>query len=143
MRDDRERQIWDWGIHEDNLFDSRLQVFLTAHAILIMAAGFAVQKEHPSQKFLLLLSVLGLVTSLAWVVVQFQSHLIVQRLEREFEQHTPLFRDVFDELEARHPRLFRWERNRVMTWTLPPLVLIWWGCFLAFVLFNAFEGRSG
>jgi hypothetical protein len=41
----KQTESWNIGLHEDNLFDSRMQVFLTVHAILIMAAGFAVQKD--------------------------------------------------------------------------------------------------
>jgi hypothetical protein len=138
-----ERRIesaWRWGVHEDNLFDSRLQVFLTAHAILIMAAGFAVQKEYPSRAFLLLLSGLGGVLGVVWLLVQWQSCRIVERIEEDLLRD-PLFEETFSRLES--SRLFRVPRNKLMTWVLPPVVLLWWLAFSLFALAGAFDGPVG
>ena len=140
MDSDRRRDAWKWGIHEDNLFDSRLQVFLTAHAILIMAAGFAVQKEQPSKAFLLFLAVLGLVLGLVWMVIQIQSCRIVERIEAILDGDA-IFNEVFADLEK--SKLFRYPRNVIMTWILPTVMLLWWGVFIIFTVFGAFDGSAG
>jgi hypothetical protein len=137
---DRRRDAWKWALHEDNLFDSRLQVFLTAHAILIMAAGFAVQKDQPSKAFLLFLAALGLVLGLVWMIVQLQSCRIVEQIENNLDDDE-MFVRVFNDLERAW--LFRYPRNVIMTWVLPPVMLLWWCVFSVFVMTGDFNGSPG
>ena len=140
MDPDRRRDAWKWALHEDNLFDSRLQVFLTAHAILIMAAGFAVQKDTPSTPFLLFLAILGVILGAIWLVVQVQSCRIVERIEAILGEDG-MFQEVFTDLEK--SKLFRYPRNVIMTWILPVLILLWWAAFIAFAVMGAFDGNAG
>ena len=137
----KQTESWNMGLHEDNLFDSRMQVFLTVHAILIMAAGFAVQKDQPSMGFLIILALLGVLLGFVWLIIQVQSCLIVARIEKELEGtggSRSVYDDVFDDLEKSRPLLFRFSRNQIMTWFVPPVLIVWWAVFAGFALYGAF-----
>lgn len=123
----RRERLWTWAFHEDNLLDSRMQVFLTVHGLLIAAAGFVVSRDAPPPAFLWSVDLLGILLALVWVPVQIQSSRILTKLEEELFSTDPLVNDVFSNLRRR--RLIRATRNQLLSWFIPAAVLLWWLLF--------------
>ena len=125
---------WQWALHEDKLVDSRLTIFLTANALLVTAAGFAVQRPKPSKPFLYMVCLLGIFITFLWLVVQVQSAKIVIAIESRLGNE---FNEFFTLLEK--SRWFLLSRNRLMSYFLPPIVLTWWIGLVFAILLGAFK----
>lgn len=112
----RRDRLWTWAIHEDNLLDSRIQVFLTVHGLLIAASGFVLSRDCPPADFLWAVDILGLILALVWIAVQVQSSRILSQLEKDLFETDPLFRETFEIL--RRKRLMKVTRNQILTRSL-------------------------
>jgi hypothetical protein len=133
----RRDRLWTWALHEDNLLDSRMQVFLTVHGLLIAAAGFVVSRDAPPPIFLWSVDLLGTLLAVVWVPVQIQSSRILTRLEKELFGLDPLVKEVFTELRQR--RLIRATRNQLLSWFIPAAIVLWWLLFTLAIAKRAFS----
>lgn len=123
----RRERLWAWALHEDNLLDSRMQVFLTVHGLLIAAAGFVVSRDAPPAAFLWSVDLLGMLLAVVWVPVQIQSSRILAKLEDELFSADPLVKEIFTDLRRR--RLIRATRNQLLSWFIPSAIVLWWLLF--------------
>ncbi|MFP3939736.1 MAG: hypothetical protein ACLF0P_05465 [Thermoanaerobaculia bacterium] len=130
-------RLWTWALHEDNLLDSRIQVFLTVHGLLIAAAGFAVSRESPPAAFLWSVDILGSLLALAWIVVQVQSSWILGNLEEELFATDPLVTETFTVL--RRKKLMKATRNQILSWFIPSAIVLWWLAFTVAIARGSFS----
>jgi len=133
----RRERLWTWALHEDNLLDSRIQVFLTVHGLLIAAAGFVISRDAPPPAFLWSVDLLGVLLAVVWVPVQIQSSRILKRLEEELFKADSLVEEIFTEL--RRKRLMQATRNQLLSWFIPAAVVLWWLLFTLAIAKGAFS----
>lgn len=87
--------MWSWAFHEDSQFDTRLQSFLTAHTLMLTAAGFVLSQENPSKGFLFFVSIFGILLGVIWFFVQSRISQTVKKLENMLHPSDSLFNEVF------------------------------------------------
>jgi hypothetical protein len=89
------RKLWNWAFHEDDLFDARMQGFLTTNTLIIAVAGFVLSKENPSQEFLFFVTGFGFFVSIILLFVQYRIAKTVDKLSNLLHEKEPVFREVF------------------------------------------------
>lgn len=120
LDDGQNDKLWALGFHEDNLFHNRLQIFLTAHALLLAPVGFLLSRSEPPRGFLIGLAALGTMLGLVWLIVQLRSRAVIERIENYLDGQ-PAFRVVFP--TSGHPR---WSQEFILAAVLPGLIVISW-----------------
>lgn len=123
-------RLWSWAYHEDALFDNRQQTFLTAHGLLLAAAGWASQGAGAPVSFVVSVSVFGCVLGVIWWVVQRRAADTVKALEERLRSDR-LFREVTDSLAQGYWK--KWSQTWVLSRVVPLVVTAAW--ILFFVLF--------
>ena len=123
-----DEKLWSLGLHEDNLFHTRIQIFLTAHALLLAPVGFLVSRDEFPRGFLIGLAILGVMLGLVWLVVQMRSRTVIQRIERQLDSD-PVFRSAFPVKGDSY-----WTQTLILAALLPTLVVLAWiALVLAFI----------
>jgi hypothetical protein len=89
------RKLWNWAFHEDDLFDARMQGFLTTNTLIIAVAGFVLTKQNPSQEFLFFVTGFGFFVSLILFFVQYRIARTVGKISSLLHEKEPVFREVF------------------------------------------------
>ena len=81
---------WDWLVHEDNLFTSRISFFVIAQSMLFIA--FAINSyENPSLTTILGLT--GILFVLVWLYVSIcQIFFLINRVKEKLEAKLPEYR---------------------------------------------------
>ncbi len=81
---------WDWLLHEDNLFSSRVNFFVVAQSMLLIA--FAINSyENPSLTMILALA--GILFVLVWLYVSIcQIYFLINRIKEKLEEKLPEYR---------------------------------------------------
>jgi uncharacterized membrane protein YciS (DUF1049 family) len=113
-------RMWTLGFHEDNLFHTRLQIFLTAHALLLAPVGFLLSRPTAPRTFLIGLAALGVVLGAIWLIVQVRARAVIQRIEDELAPD-PVYQKVFPQRGRS-----RWSQSAVLAVLLPGLVVAAW-----------------
>jgi hypothetical protein len=78
-------KAWALVFHEDTLFHNRIEIFLTAHTLLLTAVGLVLSKDNPPQQFLIGVSIFGIWLGAFWIFIQRRSKIIVKRVEELLE----------------------------------------------------------
>lgn len=133
---DCSQTIWNWALHEDNLSDSRLMVFLAANSLLMAGATVLIAMDKPPQILVFAVTILGFILSLLWTHIQIQSSILVSEIERKLDAKAKIHKTIFDKLEKKHPFLFKYSRNHLMAWIIPPAFILCWIIFSAYEYFR-------
>lgn len=118
-------RLWELALHEDSQFDSRLQVFLTAHALMLTAAGFVLSKATPSKVFLSAVALFGLIMGTVWFLVQTRIAGTIQRLEQLLDTHDPAFKIIYPP-RPNHKGIKWLGQATIISNVLPVTVTIGW-----------------
>src|SRR5829696_1976322 len=129
-QEERER-LWSWAFHEDNLFDSRMQVFLLAHTLLVTAVGFSIGDRDPPRFFHMVVASIGILLGIVWLVFQHRARRIVKALTSRLTQTDDLFREVFRVLDSGIWRF--WSQTRVLAAIIPGIATIAWVVFALYI----------
>lgn len=126
--EERDR-LWQHALHEDNLFNERLNSFVTFQSVLLALAAILVSSEaSDSQGLLRALGVAGLSTSFISVYVQAKQVHIIRLLTERCLETLPEFKVTVSLLETR-----RWRRissKRLLAYYLPAVFALAWLSFM-------------
>lgn len=114
-------RLWEWALHEDNLFISRANFFLVAESMLF--AAFATLIASPSVKtlFILVFGVIGLVSSVVWIYLAWaQINLTMNPIKAKLRKLLPDYAGVTT-LRRRFP-----PTNFVLGVAFPVTLLVVW-----------------
>ena len=133
QNDEDKRIAWEWAFHEDKIFGVYARTFLTANTFLAAACGVIFEKDSASS-ILFFISILGLILTFMWFIVQWQSALVISEIENELQKegNNSLFLRVFNPLEQ--SSLFHFSRNTLLAFFLPFTFFLWWIAFPAFLI---------
>ena len=119
------RRLWEHGLHEDTMFNDRLNFFLIFESVLLGVVGMLYGKQPPIMKpILLLLGFLGLFITIIWGYVQSRQRSTLQRLIDRLQENLPEFRETYSPLDQK-----RWRRisgTWLLTYLIPFLVALIW-----------------
>lgn len=125
-------KLWNFAFHEDSQFDTRLQSFLTAHTLMLTAAGFVLSREDPSKGFLFVVALFGILFGVVWFFVQSRISQTVKKLENMLHSSDPLFNEVFPPSDRRG---YKWiGQTTLVARVLPVSVTIGWIIFGLWIL---------
>ncbi len=81
---------WDWLLHEDDLFSSRVNFFVVAQSMLLIA--FAIN-SYENPKLTLILGLTGILFVLIWLYVSIcQVYFLINRIKAKLEEKWPEYR---------------------------------------------------
>jgi hypothetical protein len=81
---------WDWLLHEDNLFSSRINFFVVAESMLFIA--FAIN-SYANPKLTLILGLTAVIFALIWLYVSIcQIFYLINRIKEKLEEKMPEYR---------------------------------------------------
>jgi len=81
---------WDWLLHEDNLFSSRINFFVVAESMLFIA--FAIN-SYANPKLTLVLGITAIIFVLIWLYVSIcQIFYLINRIKEKLEEKMPEYR---------------------------------------------------
>jgi len=81
---------WEWLVHEDNLFSSRISFFVIAQSMLLIA--FAIN-SYENPKLTAILGFAGILFVLVWLYLSIcQIYLVINRIKEKLEEKLPEYR---------------------------------------------------
>ncbi|MFQ5799109.1 MAG: hypothetical protein ACE5H0_10530 [Bacteroidota bacterium] len=81
---------WDWLVHEDNLFSSRISFFVIAQSMLFIA--FAIN-SYENPKLTMVLGLTGILFVLVWLYISIcQIYFLINRIKGKLEEKLPEYR---------------------------------------------------
>lgn len=133
MDSDQIGRLWEHGMHEDTIFNDRLNFFLVFESVLLGVVGMLYSKQPPVMKAILITIVcLGLFITIIWGYIQARQRSTLHRLIERLEEHLPEFRDTFEPLDQK-----KWRRlsgTLLLTYFIPLLVALIWVVLLVLFL---------
>ena len=93
--DEELRRLWEHGLHEDNVFNERLNFFLIFQSVLYGVAGALLSQQESKIVIVQLLAGFGTLLSGICAYVQGRQKFVVQDLAREFRIHFREYRASF------------------------------------------------
>ena len=83
-------RYWDWLLHEDDLFSSRINFFVVAESMLFIA--FAIN-SYDIPKLTIILGLTGILFVLIWLYVSIcQVYFLINRIKAKLEETWPEYR---------------------------------------------------
>lgn len=119
MNAEEQQRLWEWTLHEDNLFSERQSLFLVAESMLVAAYAAALETDAGSAA--LAIGVFGLVMTLAWGYVSRRQYGLVEFIQARARAELPEYREI---CAARPAAPLR--SRTVVTFGLPLLVSALW-----------------
>ena len=119
---DQLNRLWEHGLHEDTMFNERLNFFLVFESILIaIVTGLHSQTSEPFLEKIV--TTLGLLTTIVWGYTQAQQKYILEGLLERTREVIPEYR-----LTVERRRKVNWPiRNLpILAYGMPALVSLLW-----------------
>lgn len=86
--------LWSWAFHEDNLFDSRFDKFITIQALLVSAGAVIMQTSGGSRRLfpLMVIAIFGCVSSSLWLIIQARAASLLSSIQNQLQATSALYR---------------------------------------------------
>src|SRR5215210_9585490 len=95
MKADEISRLWEHGLHEDTIFNERLNFFLIFESVFLGVAGMLYSKQPPVMKsFLVLVALLGLSITIIWGYIQAKHRSTLRILGERCEENLPEFKET-------------------------------------------------
>ena len=132
MDSEQVRRLWEHGLHEETVFNDRLNFFLIFESVLLGVVGMLYSKEPALSKWILVpMSSLGLLITIIWGYVQSRQRVNLKGLIRRLYKHLPEFRETLQERPKKWRRL---SSTMLLAHVIPILVTLVWLALLAVFL---------
>ena len=133
MAADEVSRLWEHGLHEDTIFNDRLNFFLIFESVLLGVVGMLYSKQPPVIKPVLITIVsLGLLITIIWGYIQAKHRSTLRILGERCEEHLTEFKETHAALAGK-----KWRRisgTWLLAYVIPFLVaLIWIALLILFV----------
>jgi hypothetical protein len=140
LNNDQLNRLWTHAIHEDDVFNHRLNFFLVFESVLLGVVGvlFGVlyNKSLPTKPLLASIIVLGLLLTFFWGYLQARQqddYKVVAARLREADPEYREYRTTIAQLEQR-----KWPipAMSLLTYGVPFVVVLMWICILVVILIS-------
>lgn len=133
MDPDQIRRLWEHGLHEENVFNDRLNFFLIFESVLLGVVGMLYSKQPAVMKsVLVIMACLGFLITIIWGYIQARQRSILKRLIERLEQHLPEFRETHAVLKRKKWR--RLSSTVLLAHVIPLLIsLVWLALLIVFL----------
>jgi hypothetical protein len=125
MKADEISRLWEHGLHEDTIFNERLNFFLIFESVFLGVAGMLYSKQPPVIKpFLVLVALLGFFITIIWGYIQAKHRSTLRILGERCEEHLPEFKETHATLAGK-----KWRRisgTWLLAYFIPFLVALVW-----------------
>ena len=133
MEADEISRLWEHGLHEDTMFNERLNFFLIFESVLLGVVGMLYSKQPPVMKSLLVvIAFLGLFITIIWGFIQVKHRSTLRILGWRCEENLPEFKETHAILAGK-----KWRRisgTWLLAYCIPFLVaLVWIALLILFV----------
>lgn len=125
-------RVWGHRLHEDSQLNERLNFFLIAEAMLVVAAAQVLTSDSPRPLLGVGISVVGLGLTLAWMYVDRRQFRVMRHVHEKAVKVLPEFR----EHEETKPRA-RPGSTQVLCYGIPGIMLVVWLFFLPVSIVDA------
>ena len=133
LEPDQVNRLWEHGMHEDTIFNDRLNFFLIFESVLLGVVGMLYTRQPAAMKAVpIAIITLGLLITIIWAYIQARQRSTLHRLIERLEQNLPEFRETYEPLDRK-----RWRRlsgTLLLTYVIPILVALIWIALLALFL---------
>ena len=116
-------QLWQWGLHEDGVFNNRLNLFLVFESVLLASVTFAANNLANGTHVMRALSVIGIFISAIWWYVQIKQKMILDQIKAAVSQQNTLYSKFSEE---RSIGIWKLSVTGLLSYILPGLVLLIW-----------------
>jgi len=119
---DQKKRLWEMTVHDDTMFNNRLNFFLVFESVLLSVVGLLYSSKFtPAKTVLITIICLGIVITILWGYVQARQKYVYDTL-------ASLCREVFPEYKMARAKIGKWPVSAVMllTYAVPALVLLIW-----------------
>ena len=99
---DEINRLWEHALHEDNLFNDRLNFFLVFESVLVGVVGVLFAQDAPSIPILRFISAFGLTLTVLWLYIQAKQKHTLDVLKTRAELLVPEFKETIEQI--RHSR---------------------------------------
>ena len=122
LENDQKNRLWDYKLHEEDIFYSRLNFFLIFESVLMGVVGLLFSRPHPFFT-LKAIVILGLVLTILWGYVQARQLYTYGILVDFLKDAIPEYDLVFT---RRKTWLFIGSSKRILTYLVPVLICLVW-----------------
>lgn len=122
-----DERLWQFTLHEDDVFNGRQNLFLVAESMLVVAYTTALDASsgHASATTI---ATAGLLLTILWLYAGARHALIVDLVQKEAKSRFPDYEEL---CSLRKWRLFPIRSRAVTTYAVPVLIAALWGTLLA------------
>jgi hypothetical protein len=130
-------RTWEHGLHEDKVFNDRLNFFSFLESALLGIFGVLYSKQPPAPKsFLYSLAGLGIASTLIWLSIQLRQMFYLNHLASKHAEILPEFRDTLDGF-SKNKWWRRFSVTPLLAIFIPILFLIVWALTIFFMYTSA------
>ncbi|HEV7902641.1 MAG TPA: hypothetical protein VGO96_02280 [Pyrinomonadaceae bacterium] len=130
-------RTWEHGLHEDKLFNDRLNFFSFLESALLGIFGVLYSKQPSAPKsFLYSLGGLGLASTLIWLFIQLRQMFYLKHLVSKSIKILPEFRETLDGF-SKNKWWRRFSVTRLLAVFIPVLFFIVWALTIFFMYTSA------
>lgn len=121
---DRIDKLWQHGLHEDSVFNERLNFFLVFETVLLGVVGMLFGSANSTEGIIKLFVTLGFVLTLMWMYVQARQKSVVEGLRQTLRELDKGYDEAITQRDSkRWPISSTW----LLTYFIPLSVLLIWG----------------
>lgn len=120
---DKLNRLWAYGLHVDNIFNDRLNLFLVSQSLLLGSVALMRGTQGNDASLLRLVIVLGLILTFLWSLVQ-----IKQAKKISVVRHRLLeLDDDFRETDSQYAKgIWRIPSTRILSYGMPLVIAALW-----------------
>jgi hypothetical protein len=120
---EKKERLWELLLHEDNVFNNRLEMFFLVQSLLIaaMAILFNTKEITQSSIFLIIVVAMFLTLILGYILAK-QGH-ILEKCRAECKKNIIEYREF---IELRNNGIWNIRSTKILSYFLPPIVFILW-----------------
>lgn len=135
---DEVNRVWAHGMHEERLFHDRLNYFSFLETALLTICGIMYNKE-PAIGFFLPITVVGMVFTLLWLVIQTRHWAYCVHVNNRIKQLVPEYKVTLEAFAGKRDGL---SISAPLALAVPVLFALTWVAFLLWILFRDRPAQS-
>jgi hypothetical protein len=120
---DQIARLWEHGLHEDKVFNERLNFFLVFESVLIGVVASLYNTPTPKILVVKIVVVFGLLLTIVWGYVQARQKFILDNLKARLKEVAPEYSKT---VERRKTEKWPISVTALLTYATPALVALIW-----------------
>jgi len=122
-------RLWDYRLHQENIYFNLLNFFLVFESILLAAVGILYSRTNSTSLGLRAIALLGFCLTITWAYTQYWQAHTIARLKTYLRETVPEYKLIQD---LRSKRVHPVRTLHLLTYLIPILVALIWLAFLDF-----------